>query len=57
MKQLAYSGKVGCTSVMCRRIVHTDGTFGPCMGWHCAVCDEPSSQQGHASCHQEDGDA
>ncbi len=43
---LAYEGKIGCQSVMCRSI--PDGTGGwKCVGWHCSYCDEPTSYQGH----------
>lgn len=44
---LAYHGKMGCTDVRCTRVGwRTDR----CYGWHCGVCDEPSSSQGHPGC-------
>ena len=44
--KLSYAGHRDCTSLMCRRM----GLVGPCIGWHCAVCDQPSSMYGHAEC-------
>src|SRR5690606_34482676 len=48
---VAYGGKEGCENIMCRRqiIPKDDGTveWGPCIGWHCSYCDEPTSYQGH----------
>lgn len=43
---LAYQGKEGCESMVCRVMPQDDGTY-LCMGWHCAYCDEPCSSQGH----------
>lgn len=50
MSALAYEGRPGCQSLSCRVWVNPDGTF-TCIGWHCAVCDLPSSQYGHGYCH------
>lgn len=47
---LAYQGKEGCESSGCTRMIYPDGTVGPCMGWHCAHCHEPTSSQGHRNC-------
>lgn len=48
---LAYQGKAGCESSLCRRRYYPETeTWGECMGWHCAKCDEPSGEQGHGSC-------
>lgn len=48
---LAYMGKKGCESGLCRRMIERldDGTttWGPCMGWHCSYCDEPCGPMGH----------
>lgn len=44
---MAYQGKQGCESMLCRRL---DAGAGACIGWHCGVCDEPSSQYGHERC-------
>lgn len=66
---LAYAGDPDCTSMTCRRMVNKAVNFmghgrvtlvtteiePGCMGWHCAVCREPSSQYGHEDCHH-DGD-
>ena len=46
---LAVQGQEGCMSVLCRR-EFIDGEPGPCLGWHCAKCGEPSSYQGHVKC-------
>lgn len=40
--QLAYAGKDDCQSVTCTR----DGS-GHCRGYHCHLCDEPTSMYGH----------
>lgn len=52
---MAYQGKKGCRSLTCRRM-YLPGSeeMGECHGWHCAVCDEPSSQYGHADCAPEE---
>ena len=49
---VAYQGMNGCTSWSCtRRGSHQrpDGTWGlgECFGWHCSLCDEPTSMMGH----------
>lgn len=49
MQLMAYEGKDGCDSMMCRTFYTADGR-GICHGWHCAGCDEPSSQYGHERC-------
>lgn len=51
---LAYQGKQGCRSLVCRRM-YSPGSddLGECMGWHCGVCGDPSSQYGHRECHAE----
>lgn len=63
---LAYQGKDGCESTLCRRMVKRsdDGSFliGPCLGYHCPICDEPCSMMGHSECQRTlgmniDGDA
>lgn len=33
-----------------RRI--SDGSVIRCMGWHCGVCGQPSSERGHSSCRE-----
>lgn len=50
-KLMAYQGKEDCTSWSCRRLVGLDEPG--CLGWHCAICHEPSSQYGHEACRQE----
>lgn len=63
---LAYQGKEGCQSPLCRRFAqrNDDGSFdvGPCLGYHCPICHEPSSMMGHNECQRTlgmniDGDA
>lgn len=44
---ISYQGREGCEDVRCRRMVYPDGTFGECIGWHCAVCHEPTGMYGH----------
>lgn len=54
---MAYEGKADCTDLRCRRMIGPDPAhpYPPgCMGWHCAVCDEPSSMYGHRACHTTD---
>lgn len=53
---MAYQGKRDCTSLRCRRM-YLPGSkeMGECLGWHCAVCDEPSSQYGHPDCAPKEG--
>lgn len=46
---VAYEGKPGCSDPHCRRIPGESG----CRGWHCAVCDHPSSMYGHKACREE----
>ena len=47
---MAYEGRADCTSMLCRRFM---GAGEPgCAGWHCGVCDQPSSQYGHAECQE-----
>jgi hypothetical protein len=43
---LAYAGKEGCQSMVCRAMPDGDGGY-VCVGWHCSYCDEPCSSQGH----------
>ena len=52
---MAYSGKPGCTGETgyCTVLSKVDGTV-ICVGWHCGVCDEPSSQYGHKACNEQD---
>lgn len=50
MRAMAYEGKDDCTSMYCRRFVGLDEPG--CIGWHCAVCDEPCSQYGHPECYE-----
>lgn len=46
---LAYGGKDGCTDLSCTRAGYNPETqqMGPCIGWHCPYCHEPTSSQGH----------
>lgn len=50
-RMLAYEGRNDCTSPTCRRYIGWDEPG--CIGWHCAVCDLPSSQHGHVLCREE----
>ena len=45
---IAYEGGESCDSPRCRRWQPD----GPCAGWHCGVCGEPSSMYGHAECRE-----
>lgn len=38
-------GDDNCRNIMCTRI------GGRCVGWHCSVCGEPCSSQGHSGCN------
>lgn len=53
---MAYQGDPDCTSMLCRRYFGADNRITPgCIGWHCAVCCEPSSQYGHSECAEQEG--
>lgn len=56
---LAYAGREDCTSVKCRRYLDPPGEpISPgCIGFHCAVCDKPSGQYGHAECREQQDSA
>lgn len=43
---LAYVGKEGCQSGLCRSMPDGEGGYR-CIGYHCSYCDEPCSSQGH----------
>lgn len=45
--KVAYRGKVGCQSVICTRRPDWPDR---CYGWHCPICHEPTSYQGHWPC-------
>lgn len=49
---VAYQGNPDCTYAGCTRrgsFMRTDGTWHPgeCYGWHCSLCDAPTSMMGH----------
>jgi len=46
-RQIAYQGKKGCRDIRCTRTNVGDWENSECIGWHCSVCDEPCSSQGH----------
>lgn len=52
---VAYQGKPDCDSWACTRRgsrQREDGTWdmGECFGYHCSLCDEPTSMYGHRDC-------
>jgi hypothetical protein len=42
-RMVAYRGKQGCKNPRCT----TRGDADSCFGWHCSLCDEPTSMMGH----------
>ena len=49
---LSYQGKEGCRDWNCRQM-HIGGEYpGHCYGYHCTVCDKPSSMYGHNDCQR-----
>lgn len=60
-QMLAYRGKKGCDSIVCDHRLLVDGELldpdEECLGWHCAVCDEPCGLQGHATCRGQQQEA
>lgn len=60
-QMLAYRGKKGCDSIVCDHRLLVEGEpLDPdeeCLGWHCAVCDEPCGPQGHAACRGQQQEA
>ena len=47
---LAYQGGDDCQDPSCTRTNWTVDDLGVCVGWHCAICHEPSSMLGHKDC-------
>ena len=47
---LAYQGGDNCQNPCCTRAGCGPDDPGVCVGWHCSICDEPSSMVGHKAC-------
>lgn len=46
---VAYQGQEGCHDVRCSQASPYPGRCG---GYHCAVCEKPSSMTGHRACQE-----
>jgi hypothetical protein len=47
LNQMSYQGKEGCQDPRCTRSSIGPDGIGECRGYHCHLCDAPTSMYGH----------